>query len=90
MDNCDAYNCLVMCSGDITSENLENTNINGMTVCGKEVTLRPVGSEGASCDVKCDDLEFTTTCEVTGDSYAWSLPQNLIVKCNTLNHIDSK
>ena len=103
MDKCDASNCAVTCSGDITNQNFESTSINGMTVCCKvrstflnnwypfqEVTFTPVGSEGASCDVKCDDLEFTTTCQVTGDSYAWSLPQTLIDKCNTLNHMNLK
>ena len=47
----------------------------------QSVTFNPVGAEGASCTVKCDDLEFTTTCQASGDSLAWTRPQALIDKC---------
>merc|ERR1711915_651410 len=77
MDKCAVSNCNVESSGNISDQTVINDN-DGVN---NSVTFKPVGSEGASITVKCDDLEFTTTCQASGDSLAWTRPQALVDKC---------
>ena len=95
MDGCEVANCAVSCSGDIANQGFVSVSIDGVNVsvfctflfyCEliKSVSFKPVGSEGATCTVTCDDLEFTTTCQASGNSFEWSRPQNLIDKCGKI------
>ena len=46
------------------------------------VTFKPKGSVGATCNVDCEGLKFSTTCkELTGKTFAWTKPDDLTEKC---------
>ena len=97
MNECNVANCDVSCAGGGVDSSFSSSSktVNGVTVhVNYEITLiksralfqgatfNPKGSNGATCEVKCEGLVFKTTCQKSkGNKYAWTIPNDLKKKC---------
>jgi len=82
MNECNVANCDVSCAGGGVDRSFSSSSktVNGVTVHG--ATFNPKGSNGATCEVKCEGLVFKTTCQKSkGNKYAWTIPNDLKKKC---------
>merc|ERR1711915_7789 len=77
MNKCKVANCETKCTGEVSLNSISSSINNSVS----ETTYKPQGASGASCAVTCGDFKFTTTCQESSGSLAWTRPQTLVDKC---------